>query len=87
MGNPFAGRIGVAGPVNGIQAVTPNDSTDLSDVGVGIFTVAGGDIKFDDAAGNTHTITFPAWSGIDCGIKRVYATGTTAPGIFVGVMQ
>lgn len=87
MSNPFAGRIGMAGSANGIASVSPNDTDVLEDVGVGIFTVDGGAIKFDDAAGNTHTITFPAWSGIDCGIKKVYATGTSATEIYVGVVQ
>jgi len=87
MGNPFAGRAGLGGPVNGVTAPTKSDTADLDDVAVGIMTIGGGDIKFTDAAGQTHTLTFPAWSGINVGVRRVYDTGTTATGILVGVVQ
>lgn len=85
MGNPFESRSSLSGYSSGLSAVSPSDDDDLSEVGVGLFTVDGGDIKFDDATGVTHTITFPAWSTINCGVAKVHETGTTATLIYVGV--
>lgn len=70
--------------VSGGDQTLSTPSTGAGNPGFGIFTVGGGAIKFDDGFGETFTITFPAWSGLDTGISKVYQTGTDATGIYVG---
>lgn len=75
--------VGVEGPSFGGSAITPSDSTDLTNPirAITIGTSAG-IIKYDHAiTGVTYTTgplpvgTYSIWA------KRVYATGTTATGL------
>lgn len=71
----------------GLHQVVPDDNNDLPEnAGFRLSTADGGDITFEDAAGNVHTKTFDPGGGVNCGIKRVHATGTTATDIVVGVI-
>lgn len=69
-------------------AVTPNDTTDLSVyaqalwIGVGAATNSG-NVKVDLIDGGTGVVipAVPTGTLITIGVKRVYATGTTATNI------
>lgn len=72
-------------PLNDIQPVTPNDSTDLPGGTTRAFIFTGaGNVKFTTAAGTTVTLPISAnWFGVQyIRASRVWATGTTATGIF-----
>lgn len=72
-------------PATRAFAITPNNSTDLTNVTRGIYVGASGDLKVDLMNGDAVTFVGLAAGVIHpmC-VKRVYATGTTATGI-VGV--
>ena len=86
---PFFDTTNDFSPINGILAVTPNDSTDLQYKGSTspcralIFTAAGNVvITCLDGTDVTLPIT-SAWFGVVyIRAKRIKATGTTATGIF-----
>jgi hypothetical protein len=70
---------------NGAQAVTTSDTAEVNYCG---FYVGGtGDVKIDDAAGNTVTFkACPVGLLVHVGVTRIYATGTTATNI-VGLVR
>lgn len=72
-------------PLNDIQPVTPSDAADLPSgtCRAFIFTAAG-NVRFMTASGNIVTLPISAnWFGVQyIRASRVYATGTTATGIF-----
>jgi hypothetical protein len=72
-------------PINDMQAVTPNDNTDLpgGKTKALIFTTAG-NVVMVTAAGTTITLPISsAWFGIAyISAARIKATGTTSTGIF-----
>lgn len=90
MSTLFAARTGLAGTKQGLTEIDVSGGDHVlydgttGQEGVGLFTVGGGAIAFVDGFGTSHTITFPAWSSLDCGIREVKQTGTTATGIYVG---
>lgn len=68
-------------PSDNAAAVTPNDSTDLTNASRAIYVGTAGDVRVDMVTSGTVTFTNmeAGWHPIRC--KRVYATGTTAAGI------
>lgn len=78
--NPFDGTGGnLTGIARDIVPVTPNDSTDLTNVLLGI-TCKGsaGDVVVITEKGNTRTYPITANETLPVGIRRVLSTGTTA---------
>ena len=70
-----------------LQAITPNDSTDLTYVARRIYVGVGGDIVAIDTLGNTTThknCSAGSYIG-DFSIARVLATGTTATNLIAYV--
>ena len=64
-------------------AVTPNDSTDLTNEGT-LYIGGAGDLKVDTLGGSTLTfVGLAAGSFFPIPVKRVYATGTDATDIIV----
>lgn len=65
------------------DAVTPNDSAELSHYGI-LYVGTGGAVKVD-VAGNGTTMTFILESGefLPVLVKRVYSTDTDATSIYV----
>jgi hypothetical protein len=64
-------------------AVTPSDTVDLSPrPNVGLYVTGGGAVKFDGDGGVAATVTVPANFYLWGMVRRVYATGTTATGLF-----
>lgn len=66
-------------PADNAAAVTPNDSTDLTNTARALYVGTGGDVKVT-TAGN-DTVTFNDVQGgsiLPVRIKRVFSTGTTA---------
>jgi len=62
---------------NGAAAITTSDTAELQLVG--LYVGGTGDVKVDDALGNTVTFkAVPVGTTITCRITRVYATLTTA---------
>jgi hypothetical protein len=63
-------------------AITPNDSTDLSDVTRGIYAGTGGDLVVILREGATLTFAnLPGGTVLPVRAARVKATGTTASGL------
>ena len=82
MSNPFEGKRGhLNGSVIDMLPVTPNDSTDLSSVGIGLYITVGGAVTFHNVDGVSRTVTVPDNFYLICSVKRVLATGTAATGI------
>ena len=66
-------------------AVTPNNSADNVGTGntaIGLYVTSGGTVSWQDVGGNTITVTVPAFFYINCSVRRVLSTGTSATGIF-----
>jgi hypothetical protein len=66
-------------PASRAAAITPNDSTDLSNVTTGIYVGVGGNVKVDMVYEGSVTFSnVPTGSILPVQAKRVYSTGTTA---------
>lgn len=61
--------------------VTKSDSTTYDPPLLSLRVDGAGDVKFDDASGNTDTWTCAAGEIIPVLMTKVYATGTTATGL------
>jgi len=69
-------------PAASAVAITPDNSTDLTNHTRGIYVGATGTLKVDMVTGGTVTFVDPAAGVVHpLRVKRVYATGTTATGI------
>lgn len=69
-------------PAASAMAITPSNSTDLTDYTRGIYVGGTGTLKVDMVTGGQVTFVDPAPGVIHpLRVKRVYATGTTATGI------
>ena len=69
-------------PADNAAAVTPNDSSDLTNTARALYVGGTGNVKVDTAAGDTVTFSsVPAGAIIPVRVKRVYSTGTTATNI------
>ena len=63
-------------------AVTPNDSSDLTNAGAVLYIGVGGDVKVDTVSGDAVTFKNMADGAIlAVQVKKVYATGTSATDI------
>lgn len=69
------------GPVLGLIAITPNDSTDIA-MARGFHCNVAGNVKVTTASGNEVTLTVTAGVPYPYAVKRIWSTGTTATGIF-----
>ena len=66
-------------------AVTPSDTADLSQPGIGLYVGVSGDVKIDTTDGFTITMVgFAAGVWQPISVKRVYATVTDSTDILVG---
>lgn len=83
MSNPFGGRVGLSGPANDLEPVTPSDTVDLTNMAIALYVTVGGVVVFDSEAGETRTVTVGDNAILPVGVRRVRATGTTATGIHV----
>ena len=61
-------------------AITPSDSTDIAKSD-GIHVNGSGNVKFNDAYGNTVTLYMLAGVSYPYEATRIFATGTSATGI------
>lgn len=70
---------GLSSPYARAEAITPNDSTDLTNSTRALWIGGAGNVKVDTVGGDTVTLV-GALVGtiIPIRAKRVYATGTTA---------
>ncbi|MGY6704789.1 spike base protein, RCAP_Rcc01079 family [Roseinatronobacter sp.] len=85
--NPFANRTGsLSGPATDALPITPDDTTDLSHVALGLYVETGGTISIDTVEGATRSLTVADFSILPVGVRRVRATGTTASGIHALVL-
>lgn len=78
----FNTGVSITGPAIGAFAITPNDTTDLSEEIRAITLNVGGTLSFIDSVdGSTHTTgELPAGTYVLLA-SRIRATGTTATGI------
>lgn len=82
MNDPFASRLSsLSGPARDILPVQPDDAADLPAVAVALYIEQGGSLTITTAAGMQRTIEVAGWSILPVGVRRVWATGTTASGI------
>ena len=66
-------------PADNADAVTANDSSDLTNVARALYVGTGGDLKVTTAGGDTVTFNdVQGGSILPVRIKRVFSTGTTA---------
>ena len=67
-----------------VVAVTPSDTAPLSKPAMAIYVSGTGALAFDTMGGQTNVILsgLPANSILPIQITKVYATGTTATGLF-----
>ncbi|HSG36064.1 MAG TPA: hypothetical protein VLA27_01370 [Paracoccaceae bacterium] len=87
MHNPFDGRtVPLSGPATDYLPVTPSDTTDLSDVAIGLYVETGGTLSVVTLAGTIRSITVPNNFTLPLAVTRVRATGTTATGIHAGIL-
>lgn len=86
MADPFASASGgITGPLTKCVAVTPHDSTLLTDTARALYVGATGNVVLLMPDGNTITLTAVAagvWHPIR--FNRVNSTSTTATGIVAG---
>jgi len=68
-------------PPGNAAAVTPNDSTDLTNVTRAINVAAAGNVAIDTEAGDSVTLYVAAGIAFPVNARRIKATGTTATGI------
>lgn len=68
-------------PGDGSATVTPNDSTNLTQIARSVFIETGGTIKFTALDGTVDTWTVPDSFYLNVQVARVWSTGTTATGI------
>ena len=82
--NPFDSDGGnLSGFARDYIPITPNDSTDLTNVLLAIRCKGeGGNVAVITAAGTTRTWPIAAEETIECGVRRVLSTGTTATTIW-----
>lgn len=67
---------------DGLFAITPSDSVDLTDPAAALWVTVAGTVKFITMDDDTVTLTLASGIVHPFKAKRVYATGTTATGIF-----
>lgn len=85
--NPFENRIqALSGPATDALPVTPDDSTDLPHVAIGLYVETGGTISMVTVTGETRSMAITDFSILPVGVRRVNATGTTASGIHALVL-
>ncbi len=87
MTNPFENRTSsLSGPATDILPVTPNDSTDLSEVAIALYVETGGTLSLVTVRGGARTIAVADRSILPVGVRKVNATGTSASGIHAMVI-
>ena len=87
MTNPFENRTSsLSGPATDILPVTPNDSSDLSEVAIALYVETGGTLSLVTARGASRTVTVAARSILPVGVRKVNAAGTSATGIHAMVI-
>ncbi len=85
--NPFTNRVSsLSGPARDVAPVTPSDTTDLSEVAIGLYVETGGTLAMTTVRGETRTVQVADFSILPVGVTRVHATGTTASGIHALVL-
>ncbi len=85
--NPFENRIqALSGPATDALPVTPDNSTDLPHVAIGLYVETGGTISMVTVTGEARSMTVTDFSILPVGVQRVNATGTTASGIHALVL-
>jgi len=85
--NPFENRTSsLSGPATDILPVTPNDSSDLSEVAIALYVETGGTLSLVTARGASRTVTVADRSILPVGVRKVNAAGTSATGIHAMVI-
>jgi hypothetical protein len=72
-------------PARKVAAITPHNTNELTLVARSLYITTGGDLKItavDDVDADAVTITVPDNFILPVVVKKVFATGTTATGIF-----
>ncbi|MCV6823115.1 MULTISPECIES: spike base protein, RCAP_Rcc01079 family [Halocynthiibacter] len=87
MHNPFENRQpNLNGPSTDLVPVAPNDTTDLSSVALALYIETGGTLVILTEKEETRTVKVSDFMTLPTGVRRVFATGTTASGIHAFVV-
>lgn len=87
MTNPFDGRTpALSDPSADIMPITPSDTMDLPEVGIGLYVETGGAVSIVTPAGQHRTLNVADFSILPVGIVKVMASGTTASGLHAFVV-
>ncbi|MBM3496768.1 MAG: hypothetical protein FJX72_20970 [Armatimonadetes bacterium] len=81
MGRYTGRQANLADPAEHAFAVTPNDSTDLTDWALALYVGVSGNVKVTTWAGETVTFANAPVGVLPVRVRRVFATGTTASSI------
>lgn len=79
--DPFGRRTGAAGPAATFDPVVPSDTADLPRIASAVRATGAGTVHCVTAAGDERTFSLAAGADFPCGIRKVFATGTTATGL------
>lgn len=77
------GEVGVG---RGMVVIAPSDSADLATTVRSLYVTAAGDVKVKCVDGSIVTLTVPANFVLPVAINRVFVTGTTSVGPFIGIL-
>lgn len=85
--NPFENRIqALSGPASDALPVSPDDSTDLPNVAIGLYIESAGTVSVVTVTGETRSLAVTDFSILPVGVRRVNASGTTASGLHALVL-
>lgn len=65
-----------------MDAITPNDGADLANEALGLYVETGGDLHITTVGGSEQTVAVTDFQFLPLHVKKVFATGTTATGIY-----
>lgn len=83
MTNPFSTyATGLNGPATDLMPVTPDDGNDLGQIPVALYVAGGGVLRIQTVDGSDVTLPVADHVTLPVGVRRVYATDTTATDIF-----
>lgn len=86
MRNPFENRMAsLNDPTPDIVPITPDDNVVLAKIGTALYFETGGIIVFQTASGATRSVHVGDFSILPVGVRKVFASGTTATGIHMFV--
>ncbi len=81
--DPYVGETDISGPASRLEAITPDDNNDLSQITRALWVGTGGNVKVDGHYAGEAVIlsNVPDGTVLPIRVSKVYATDTTAADI------